>query len=322
MEESSKPKFFHLIPTDLNIDFLKISKPFVWLSTIAVILSIVGVFTKGLNFGLDFAGGAEVEVRVNHGWDLHKVREVLSGGGIADASVVQIGAPEDSEFLVKIKSSAPDLNAITKKVESVLSQASQGAQLTILRSDIVGALAGDQLRRAALISLFYAALGILIYISLRFDFRFAPGIVRALLLDVVVVVGAWVLMQKEFNLNTVAALLTIAGYSCNDTIVIYDRIREFSKKHKDWTLYQVVNRSINLNLGRTVITIMCTLFVVIALWIWGGPILSDFALAMMLGFAISAYSTIFVANPMILFMEKHSHSGREATAKVPAGASR
>ena len=116
--------------------------------------------------------------------------------------------------------------------------------------------------------------------------------------------------------------MTIAGYSCNDTIVIYDRIREFSKKHKDWTLYQVVNRSINLNLGRTVITIMCTLFVVIALWIWGGPILSDFALAMMLGFAISAYSTIFVANPMILFMEKHSHSGREATAKVPAGASR
>ena len=311
------PKFFHLIPTNLNFDFLKISKPFVWLSTLAVILSIVGVFTKGLNFGLDFAGGAEVEVRVPHEWDLPKVREVLSSGGVTDASVVQIGQPQDSEYLIKMKSHTPDLSAITKKVESTLQGAiTQGEQLTILRSDIVGALAGDQLRRAAIISLFYAALGILIYISLRFDFRFAPGIVRALLLDVIVVVGAWVVMQKEFNLNTVAALLTIAGYSCNDTIVIYDRIRELSKKHRDWSLYQVVNKSINMNLGRTVITIMCTLFVVVALWLWGGPILSDFALAMILGFGVSAYSTIFVANPMILFMEKHSSAGRDKNLKL------
>jgi preprotein translocase subunit SecF len=300
-------KFFHLIPTNLNIDFLKISKPFVWASTFAVILSIVGIFTKGLNFGLDFAGGAEVEVRVPQTWDIGKVRGALEQGGVRDASVVQIGQPQDAEYLIKIKSNEPDLNAITKKIEMTFQQnVGKDGAVTILRSDIVGALAGNQLRRAAIISLFYAALGILIYISLRFDFRFAPGIVRALLLDVVVVVGAWVLMQKEFNLNTVAALLTIAGYSCNDTIVIYDRIREFSKAHRDQTLYQIVNRSINLNLGRTVITIMCTLFVVVALWIWGGPILSDFALAMMLGFAVSAYSTIFVANPMILFMEKHS----------------
>src|ERR1700733_1126828 len=106
--EMEKTKFFHLIPTHLNIDFLKISKPFVWLSTLAVVLSIVGVFTKGLNFGLDFAGGAEVEVKVPSQWDMHKVREVLAGGGIEDAGVVQIGLPQDSEYLIKLKSTSPD----------------------------------------------------------------------------------------------------------------------------------------------------------------------------------------------------------------------
>lgn len=301
-KESERAYFFHFIPTTLNVDFLKISKPFVWFSTLIVILSTIGVFTKGLNYGLDFAGGAEVEIRAPHSWNINKVREVVSKGGIEDASVVQIGKPEDSQFLIKIKSSE-DLNSISKKVESSLRSASAGEQVLLVRSDVVGSLAGAQLRSAAFISLFYAALGIFIYIALRFDFRFAPGIVRALLLDIVVVLGAWVLMQKEFNLNTIAALLTVAGYSCNDTVVIYDRIRDITKQHPDWPLAQVVNRSININLGRTIITVVCTLFVVVALWMFGGPVLSDFALAMMLGFGVSVYSTIFVANPMILFME-------------------
>lgn len=299
-----KPYFFTLIPTDLNIDFLKISKPFVWLSSIIVVLSFIGIFTKGLNYGLDFAGGAEIEVQAPQSSDLRFVRETLYRGGIQDASVVQIGVPSDSRFLIKIKSTSPDLDKIAKKIEAAFLNERTGSGFSVIRSDIVGALAGDQLRTAAFISLFYAALGIFIYIALRFDFRFAPGIVRALLLDIVVVLGAWVLMKKEFNLNTVAALLTVAGYSCNDTIVIYDRIREFASQHRDWTLYQVVNRSINLNLGRTIITVVCTLFVVVSLWIWGGPILSDFALAMLVGFTVSVFSTIFVANPMIVFMEQ------------------
>lgn len=300
---SSKPYFFQFIPTTLNVDFLKISKPFIWFSTLIVALSIIGVFTKGLNYGLDFAGGAEVEIRTPQSWSINKVRDMLSSGGIEDASVVQIGNAEESQYLIKVKSS-DELNEISKKIESTLRSTTVGEEILVVRSDVVGSLAGEQLRSAAFISLFYAALGIFIYIALRFDFRFAPGIVRALLLDIVVVLGAWVLMQKEFNLNTIAALLTVAGYSCNDTVVIYDRIRDLTKQHPDWPLSQIVNRSININLGRTIITVVCTLFVVVALWFLGGPVLSDFALAMMLGFGISAYSTIFVANPMILFMEK------------------
>lgn len=316
-----KPYFFTFIPTNLNIDFLKISKPFVWLSTVLVVISFVSIFTKGLNYGLDFAGGAEIEIRVPKNWNLQTVRQVLEKGHVEDASVVQIGAPEESQYLIKVKSTSPDLDQIAKKIETAFTAQGEAQSFSVLRSDIVGGLAGDQLRTAAFISLFYAALGIFIYIALRFDFRFAPGIVRALLLDIVVVLGAWVLMQKEFNLNTVAALLTVAGYSCNDTIVIYDRIREYASQHPDWTLYQVVNRSINLNLGRTIITVVCTLFVVVALWIWGGPILSDFALAMMLGFTVSVFSTIFVANPMIVFMEQQK-ANRQSRKLKQEGATR
>ena len=313
-EHQQKPYFLTMIPTNLDFDFLKMSKPFVWGSTAIVAISFILIFTKGLNYGLDFAGGAEVEIKAPTSWTLNDVRSTLEKGGIEDASVVQIGTAAESEYLIKIKSTSPDLEKISQRVETAFASkgtAEAGKEgVTIKRSDVVGALAGEQLRTSAFISLFYAALGIFLYIALRFDLRFAPGIVRALLLDVVVVLGVWVLLQKEFNLNTVAALLTVAGYSCNDTIVIYDRIREFSAQHRDWSLTKIVNRSINLNLGRTFITVLCTLFVVVALWIWGGPILSDFALVMLLGFSVSIVSTIFVANPMIVYMEErrtHAH---------------
>lgn len=316
-EHQQKPYFFTLIPSDLNFDFLKMSKPFVWLSTAVVAISFILIFTKGLNYGLDFAGGAEVEIKTPTSWTLNDVRTTLETGGIEDASVVQIGTPEESEYLIKIKSTTPDLDKIAQRVETAFASKGEKEGFAIKRSDVVGALAGEQLRTSAFISLFYAALGIFLYIALRFDLRFAPGIVRALLLDVVVVLGVWVLLQKEFNLNTVAALLTVAGYSCNDTIVIYDRIREFSAQHRDWSLSRIVNRSINLNLGRTFITVLCTLFVVVALWIWGGPILSDFALVMLLGFSVSVFSTIFVANPMIVYMEeRRTHSNDKELKKA------
>jgi preprotein translocase subunit SecF len=144
----------------------------------------------------------------------------------------------------------------------------------------------------------------MIYIAFRFDMRFAPGMLRALLFDVITTLGIWVVLGREFNLTILAALLTIAGYSCNDTIVIYDRIRDYSKSHPEWDLEKVVNRSINQNLGRTILTVLCTLFVVVSLWLLGGPVLGDFAFCMLIGFVISIFSTIFVANTMVVFMEK------------------
>lgn len=294
-----------LVRTDLNIDFLKLSKPVTLVSTIAVLLSIVGLFTVGLNLGIDFTGGAEVTIKAPATMTITEVRSTIEEGGLKDPVVVQIGTPEDNEYLVKVQASAEQLNEVSAKVEAAFAaKAKEADGFQIRKVDVVGPQAGDRLKTSAILSILYAALGILCYITLRFDVRFAPGILRALLLDVILVLGVWIVLGKEFNLMVVAALLTIAGYSCNDTIVIYDRIREYSKTQSNWTLEQVINRSINLNLGRTILTSLCTLFVVVSLWLLGGPVLADFAFALMVGFIISIFSTIFVANSMVLYMEK------------------
>jgi len=298
----------HLIPTTINYDFLKMSKPFVWFSTAFVILSVVLLFTKGLNYGIDFTGGAEVQVSVPAGWDTGKLREVLKGGGFGEASVIRIEDSKRNEFLIKTQVSDADSPIVGDKITKLLGSSLQAGEYEVEKVDVVGPQAGSELRTSAVVSVLMAALGILIYITFRFDVRFAPGIVRALLFDVISTLGVWVMIGKEFNLSTVAALLTIAGYSCNDTIVIYDRIRDFQKSHPGDSLYAVVNRSINLNLGRTVLTVLCTNFVVVSLWLLGGPVLGDFALCMLIGFCISIPSTIFVANPMVIYMEKRANA--------------
>lgn len=300
---------FHLIPTNLNIDFLKISRPFVAVSTAFVVLSIVLVFTKGLNYGIDFTGGAEVQVEVPASWDIGKLRDSLKTGGMPEAAVIAIEDSTRKEFLIKTQVDEKSTTNVGDQVSKILSTQLKPEEFSIHKVDVVGPQAGEELRLSALMSVFIAALGILIYITFRFDFRFAPGIVRALLFDVIATLGVWILIGKEFNLSTVAALLTVAGYSCNDTIVIYDRIRDYSKGHSGMTLYEVVNKSINLNLGRTILTVLCTNFVVVSFWLLGGPVLGDFALCMLIGFTISIVSTIFVANPMVIYMEKRkSHA--------------
>ncbi|MGE4233009.1 MAG: protein translocase subunit SecF [Bacteriovoracia bacterium] len=292
-----------LIPSNLNVDFLKISKPFILASTIGVILSIVSFFYPGIHYGIDFTGGAEVQVKAPQEWDISKLRDQLEGAGIKDPAVVQIGDSHSSEFLIKIQSDPSALKQVSARVAEMFSKNAAAGTYEIQKVDVIGPQAGDSLKKGAILSLFYAALGIVLYIAFRFDVRFAPGMLRALLFDVILTMGIWVLMGKEFNLTILAALLTIAGYSCNDTIVIYDRIRDYSKTHPNWPLERVVNRSINQNLGRTVLTVLCTLFVVVSMWLLGGAVLGDFALCMLIGFAISVFSTIFVANPMVVYME-------------------
>lgn len=308
---------FHLIPTNLNYDFLKMSRPFVWASTAFVLLSLVLLFKPGLNYGIDFTGGAEVQVSVPQGWDTGKVRDALKAGGMGEAQVIRIEDSKRNEYIVKTQVESDKAENVGDRVRSALGSQLKSEEFQIEKADQVGPQAGEELRFSAVLSVFMAALGILIYITFRFDFRFAPGIVRALLFDVVATLGVWIILRREFNLSTVAALLTVAGYSCNDTIVIYDRIRDFQRSHPGMSLYAVVNRSINLNLGRTVLTVLCTNFVVVSLWLLGGPVLGDFALCMLIGFSISIPSTIFVANPMVMYMEKRIHAKEEAKAKAP-----
>jgi preprotein translocase subunit SecF len=311
---------FQILPDNLNIDFLKISRPFVWLSTGFVVLSIVLFFTKGLNYGIDFTGGAEVIVEVQD-WDTAKLRGALAAGGLEEASVIRVEDAKRNEFLIKTQAHPEETKNVGTQVNQSLETALPQGEYQVLKVDVVGPQAGEELRYTAVLSMLMAALGILIYITFRFDVRFAPGIVRALLFDVVSTVGVWILLGKEFNLSTVAALLTIAGYSCNDTIVIYDRIRDFSKSHGKEGLYNVVNRSINLNLGRTFLTAICTNFVVVSLWLLGGPVIGDFALVMFIGFTVSIFSTIFVANPMVMYMEERRLRTEAAAGKGSAKSS-
>ena len=305
-------KILHLIPTDMNVDFLGKSKPFVWLSTIAAVASIVGLWYPGLNYGIDFTGGAEVQVKVPNDWEISKLRKELDAGGIKEPTVVQIGEAKDHEFLIKVQAAPDKLNEVSNVVSKVLSKSLDSKQFEIMRTDVVGPAAGASLRTSAFLSILYALLCIVIYITFRFDTRYAPGVLRALAVDVIITMGVWILLRREFNLTVLASVLTVAGYSCNDTIVIYDRIRDYTHSHPDWPLEKAINKSINLNLGRTVLTVVCTLFVVVSMYLLGGPVLADFSLPLLIGFTISIPSTIFVANPMILYMEKR----RQAKMKL------
>lgn len=295
----------NFIPSNINIDFLKISRPFVIGSTLVVIASFIALFVKGPNYGIDFRGGAEVQVRVAADWDIGRVRNELTQGGLKDLSVVQIGNPTDHEYLIKLPAhSEADIKSAGERVEGLLKPKMSSDAYKTVRVDVVGPRAGENLQIDAILSLIYAGIGILIYITFRFDSRFAPGMIRALFFDVAITLGVWIFLGKEFSLTTIAAFLTIAGYSCNDTIVIYDRIRDMMKMHPDWNIEKIINRAINVNLGRTILTTGCTLFVVISMWVFGGAVLSDFAFALLIGFTVGALSTIFVANSLIMWMEK------------------
>lgn len=305
---------FHLIPTTLNIDFLGKSKPFVLISTIAAIASLAMLVKPGLNYGIDFTGGAEVQLKVPQEWDIGKLRSELEKGGMKDPTVVQIGEPKQHEFLIKVQADPQKLNQVSSDVSAIMEKTAGAKAYEVQRTDVVGPAAGASLRYSAFLSILYALVCIAIYITFRFDFRYAPGVLRALGVDVITTLGIWIILGREFNLTVLASILTIAGYSCNDTIVIYDRIRDYTKSHPDWDLEKAINRSVNLNLGRTVLTTLCTLFVVVSMYLLGGPVLEDFSLPLLIGFTVSVPSTIFVANPMILYMEKR----RIAKAKAMA----
>jgi preprotein translocase subunit SecF len=277
---------FHIIRPDLNIDFLKQSKPWVLASTIFALVSIVLLATKGLNYGIDFTGGALVQVKVPASMEIGSLRKVLDEGGVKDPNVVTIGEPQDHEFMIKVQAGAENLTKVAGLVETSLNKAVPG-QFEIKKVDMVGPAAGESLRNSAFLSILYAMLCIVIYITFRFDMRYAPGVLRALAVDVIITLGFWSLLGFEFNLTVLAAMLTIAGYSCNDTIVIYDRIRDFTRSHPDWPLERAINKSINLNLGRTFLTVGSTLIVVFSMFFLGGPVLRDFSLPLIIGFSVS-----------------------------------
>jgi preprotein translocase subunit SecF len=287
-----------------NIDYVGKFKVAGLLSLALIVGTIVMFFTKGLNYGVDFRGGVEIQVKFKEKVSLGELRTVLTEKKVAMSQLQSIGDENQNEFLLKLETDKGDLNAISTQVSSVLSEKFGAGSFEILKNDIVGPKAGAQLRISAFQALFWAILAIMIYLALRFEYKFAPGAIAALIHDVVIIMGAFILTQKEFSLQIVAALLAIIGYSVNDTVVIYDRVREIEAANPTMGSFEIMNRALNETMSRTIITSLTVLGVSLVMLFMGGPVIHDFFFAMTVGVILGVYSTIFIAVPMTVFTER------------------
>ena len=288
----------HLISSK-NINFL--GKGFIaCMCSLALILAGAAAFySRGeKNFGVDFRGGDFVTLSAPHKVDIAKVRDSLRSIGLADASIQQ--SPQGDKSYITIRS---PLNT-SDKIEKQVTQSLPDAGLKVEGSERVGALVGGELAKSSLIALGLGILGILIYVTFRFELSFAVGAIVALLHDVLITIGVFALLQRELTLTMVGAVLTIAGYSINDTIVVYDRIREGLASGRKGSITQIMNESVNQTLSRTILTSTTTLIPICCLFFFGGAVLRDFALAIIIGVVVGTYSSVFIAAPIVLWWTK------------------
>ena len=293
-----------IVKPEINIDFLGRRWIAFMLSSILILASILSIVLKGgLNFGIDFAGGALVQVRFTNETTPGEIRKVLNEIGLRDSIIQQYSEKGGDEYIIRFKNTSKN-EGLSDRVQETFQKRYGQNGFEIRRVEVVGPQVEKELRYKALMALIYGMIGILVYIGFRFEFRFALGGVLALVHDVTVTIGAFSITDREFTLPVLAAVLTIVGFSINDTIVIYDRIRENRRKMAGKKLELIMNSSINETLSRTILTSGTVLFVVIALFILGGSVIHDFAFALIVGVIAGTYSTVFVASPIVLLWEK------------------
>lgn len=272
-------------------EFMGKRLPFLGLSALLVIASIVLLVTKGLNFGIDFAGGTIVQVKYEQKAPIDKIREVLNKTQYKGSSITEFGSAD--EVVIRITGSSSNLaNDIGDEMHKILDST---GKFEVRRVDIVGPKVGGELREKGLMALGLSLLVILAYVSFRFEWRFAVASILALAHDVTIALGAISLFNIEVNLDILAAILTILGYSLNDTIIVFDRIREGVQTSKETILNKVVNESVSRTLSRTTLTSLTTFFVVVTLFMFGGEIIHGFAFTMLVGILVGTYSSIFIA---------------------------
>ena len=309
-------KPIHLVPAGTRIDFMRFHKPAFILSVIMVIGSFVLLFTKGLNYGIDFAGGVLMEVQQEQAVDLGQLRGQLDALNVGEITLQTFGAPND--VLIRIPQQAGGDQATQEAVAKI--KTSLGDTWQYRRTETVGPKVGSELKSSALWASILAMFGIMAYVWFRYEWQFGVNALLALFHDCVTTVGLFSLTGMEFNLTTIAAVLTIAGYSVNDTVVIYDRIRYDMRRFKTMPLKELVNHALNSTLSRTTITSGLTLLSVLALGIFGGEVIRGFAIAMIWGIVIGTYSTICVATPLLLYMHIHRIRGKDEKALEKAAA--
>lgn len=291
-------RLISLVPTNTKINFLQFRKIAAVFSLLLCVASAGMFFAKGLNFGIDFRGGILIEVRTEGPADIGKLRATLSGLGLGEVQLQEFGQPSD--VLIRIERQPGGEKAQLVAVDKA--KKALGNEINYRRTEFVGPKVGGELIEAGVTAVLLALSAMLIYIWFRFEWQFGVGAVVALLHDVLLTIGIFALLGLEFNLSTVAAILTIAGYSINDTVVVYDRVRENLRKYKQMSLTDLLNLSINGTLSRTLLTSVTTLLALSALYFFGGEVLAGFSFAMIWGVIVGTYSSIFIAVPLLVYM--------------------
>jgi preprotein translocase subunit SecF len=327
-------KFFQLVPAGTKIDFIGKRKVAVAFSLALILAGVAAMVVRGPKLGIDFAGGTKIEFRFppDSAADEGVIRELVTACGAESPSVVRYGESTAKDFVIQFKDASetmpsaeqcpltPDQQASIERARSAAAGgesagnertdriqyalANRIAQPEVLSVSFVGPRVGDELRRKGLNAIALACGLILVYIAFRFNPRYAPGAVVALIHDIAITSGFFVIFGWEFDLSVLAALLAILGYSLNDTIIVYDRIRELTERHTKHDFADVLNRAVNETLSRTILTSGTTLASAVVLAIMGGEVLRPFAIAMVIGVLVGTYSSIFIAAPMLLWLEQ------------------
>ncbi len=316
-----------LLPMEPKVPFISLRKIAAVLSILALIASVFLFTSRNLNYGIDFTGGTVLEIDTGATPELDKIRPILNGLGMGDMGLQNIRPPLDStvdhdfvRITIPLQPETEEDGAATQqialeKVKDTLRN--EVSDFTVRNQGVVGSKVSGELREKGILAIVLALGMVLLYIWFRFEWQFAVGAVLALFHDVLLTIGVFSLTQLEFNLSIIAAILTIVGYSLNDTVIVYDRIRENLRKYKKMPLPEVLNLSINDTLSRTILTSMTTLLALVALYILGGEGLRGFSFAMIWGVFVGTYSSIFVASPLLLLLKLRrgvNTGNEEATA--------
>jgi preprotein translocase subunit SecF len=296
-----------------HVDFIKKRKVALIISLVLIIAGSVSLITRGgPNYGIDFTGGTLVQLKFSQPVTVQEVRSGLKGIGLGDSVIQRFGS--ENEVVIRMEASAGNLEDVGHKITSHLQKLLPGQSIEVRRTELVGPKVGKDLRGKALLAIVIALCGIVAYISWRFEFRFAVAAIVALIHDMMITVGVFSILDKEFTLTIVAALLAIVGYSLNDTIVVFDRIRENFKARRRGAVDEVINKSINETLSRTILTSLTTLMVVLVLTLFGGEVIHAFAFALVIGVMVGTYSSVFIASPILSFWQARVKRGALAAA--------
>jgi preprotein translocase SecF subunit len=311
-------KLLRLIPDDTKIHFMRLSRFGFMASGILCVASILLFIFVGLHYGIDFQGGVTITIRTAQPANLDELRSKIDALGLGGAELQEFGSPNDVLIRLPLQQGVDPEKAQQEAVAKV--KAALGPGVDYLSIETVGPKISGEYAHQSIIAVLIAMVGVLIYIWFRFEWQFAAGAIISLLHDLLLTVGLFCLIDMEFNLSIIAAILTIVGYSLNDTVVVFDRIREYMRKYKQMPLADLIDVSTNSVLPRTILTSMTTLIALVALYLFGGEVIRGFTFAMIWGVFVGTYSSIFIASPVLILLGARSEGMALAPTKATASA--